>query len=463
MRVLFVYPDFSDGSRGKYCHGLASLSAVLKQGGHSTTLVHIARPLGTSEFESLVQKADPEVMAFSTTSIMFPHAMHYARLARNRVSVPIVFGGIHPTISPEEVIACPEVDMLCVGEGEYPLLDLCDKLSAGEDITRIPNLWIKCNGTVHRNSPRDFIQDLDQLPYPDRALFDYEKLEDARMRRITVIASRGCPYGCSYCCNHKLRSLAGGRYVRFRSAGHVIGEIKQVISDRSVEQVTFHDDILTLNKGWLRQFCREYKAEVNLPFSCNSRVNLLDEEAVVLLKEAGCRWIWMGIESGNDFLRREVLARSISKEQIVRAFALCRKHGIATTSYNMVGLPFEDMSMVLETIKTNVEARPNAVQVSIFFPFYGTELYRLCKAKQLLSEGEVDSVFQRTTLEQSTISPREVAFALRNFRYMVFFLAHSPAMVGRILERLFLKCSPLVSALTALVGLLKPLLRRFRP
>ncbi|MCK4823025.1 radical SAM protein, partial [bacterium] len=264
------------------------------------------------------------------------------------------------------------------------------------------------------------IQDLDELPFPDRTIYDYASLEDAKLNRAVFMASRGCPYNCSYCCNHKLKEISTGQYVRFRSVDNIIKEIQLVTGEHQVKSVTFHDDTLTLKKEWLREFSEKYRQKINLPFICNSRANLLDKEIISLLKNAGCQGISMGIESGNDYIRQTVLNRNINEQQIVNSFGLCKEYNIPAASYNMVGLPFEDLEKILDTIKLNAQIRPTSMQVSIFFPYPGTNIYDVCSKNNFLSDIEVDSYFERTILLQPSISGKQVEFAFRSFKLTVW-------------------------------------------
>jgi anaerobic magnesium-protoporphyrin IX monomethyl ester cyclase len=452
MKVTFVYPDLSLKSQGKFYHGPAFLSAVLKQADHRTSLIHITKPITDEKFLSLISQEKPDLIAFSTTTNMFKAARRYAKLAKNNTEVPIIFGGIHPTIVPEEVISCPEIDMVCVGEGEYALLELCNKMSESKEICSIHNIWVKEDGKIHRNPLRPVIQDLDELPFPDRNIYDYASLEDAKLNRAVFMASRGCPYNCSYCCNHKLKEINSGQYVRFRSVDNIIQEIQLVTREHPVKSVTFHDDILTLKKEWLREFSQEYRQKINLPFICNSRANLLDREIVSLLKSAGCHGINMGIESGNDYIRQKVLNRNITKQQIVRAFGLCKEYNIPVASYNMVGLPFEDLEKIIDTIKLNAQIRPGSMQVSIFFPYPGTKIYEACLKNNFMSDIEVNSYFERTILLQPSISGKKVEFAFRSFKFMVwlyFYLDKLPKGIAKVIERnlekMFLSANSILS------------------
>jgi anaerobic magnesium-protoporphyrin IX monomethyl ester cyclase len=268
---------------------------------------------------------------------------------------------------------------------------------------------------------RPLIEDLDTLPMPDRDIFDPADFCPQQHERGTLMASRGCPYSCTYCSNHVQRGIYPNRkkYVRFRSVDKVIGEIGEIIAADTqgrLRYIRFDDDILTLDPDWFRELTARYRVEVDLPFICNSRVNVLDEETVRLFAEAGCSVICMGIESGNEELRRKVLNRHMSDRDIVRAFRLCREYGIKTVSTNMTSLPDEDLPALLDSIKINALARPHCMQVSTYHPYPSTRLYDYCEERGYLSGRHVDTIFDgRSALDIPAFREQAYAFAKEKF------------------------------------------------
>ncbi|MDR1088238.1 MAG: cobalamin-dependent protein, partial [Coriobacteriales bacterium] len=211
MRVLFVYLDFMIGAGGKYYEGLASLSAMLKQDKHQVDLLHITELLTVDDFTQrlLREYKDADVIGFSATTNVFPHVVEYSESIKKALpNTLVVCGGPHPTLAPEESIAAPGLDVICLGEGEYSLSELCNRLQIGVDFSDIEGLWVKQNGTVYRNPRRPFIQNLDDLPLPDRELFTFEGSADQAMDRLAFMGSRGCPYNCTHCCNHAFKKAA---------------------------------------------------------------------------------------------------------------------------------------------------------------------------------------------------------------------------------------------------------------
>jgi radical SAM superfamily enzyme YgiQ (UPF0313 family) len=202
------------------------------------------------------------------------------------------------------------------------------------------------------------------------------------------MASRGCPYNCSYCCNHALRKVQGAqKYIRYRSVKHVIDELTTILDDFSfIDSFHFDDDILVLDKDWFYEFSSIYRTKIERSYSCNMRPNLLTEELVKMLAESGCDMVQMGLESGNESIRNKVLKRGMSNETIVKALELCKAAGIKVHTNNIVGIPFETPSAVLDTIKMNSRIGPESMEIAIFYPYKSTDLYDLCKKENYLTD-----------------------------------------------------------------------------
>jgi len=441
MKITFIYPDLN---LGKFNFGVGYLSSVLKAHGHHTDLVHLKDYINEETFTQALRQKNPDLIAFSCSTNMFAYTKQLVSWARRCLKdTPIICGGIHPTLCPEEVIGIKDVDMVCVGEGEEALLELCDNLRQGKTIDNIENIWLKKNGNIYRNPVRPLIADLDSLPFPDRDMFTKSALtEDEALNACAVMASRGCPYDCSYCCNHALKNTYQGKgpYVRFKAVSRVMDEIEEILKKHNFDAIIFHDDIMPFRKDWLTDFSKEYKARIGLPFICNLRVDLADQDSLRMLKEAGCIQVCLGIESGNEFIRNAVMRRKISDRQIADAFGLCRKLGIRTKSFNMVGLPFEDMEKILDTIKLNVAVRPDVIQVSIFYPYPKTELFKLCAHKNLISQAKnLVSYFDGSILSLPRMSQEQVYFARKRFVRMYkrySFYKKLPQFIGNFLEKI---------------------------
>ncbi len=352
--------------------GLMSISSYLQSRGHEAQIFIDVK--GTNAFAE-VEAYNPQVIGFSCTTGMHHWGIEFARRYKDsHPHVVSLFGGPHPTFYPK-MIDNPFVDYLCIGEGEEAVDELGRALDGEGAPEEIANLLMKRDGTIIENPVRPLVQNLDTLPFPDRTYYDRYPLT-ARETSKNFISGRGCAYKCNFCANHTLMKLYHGRgkWVRFRTRENIIEEIKQVKSKYPVRFIGFSDDILIVNRKWLYPFLELYKQEIGLPFLSTVRANLVDEDLVVALKEAGCISTVFGVESGVENIRNGVLAKRVKDSHIYESARLFRKHKIHYGTYNMVGLPGETLEDVFETVKMNARIRPDFPWCSVLQPYPGTEI-----------------------------------------------------------------------------------------
>lgn len=431
MRITFVYLDLAADDptySGYFYHGIAYLSAVLKKSGHQTSLVHLTKEIPVEDFQKKIKSLKPDLIGFSATSHMFPFVQKYAAATKEITAVPIICGGVHATLCPEEVLADKNIDMICRGEGELAFLELCQKMEKGEPIENIENIWGKKNGKIYKNRIRPVIVDLNLLPFPDREIFDYPNLNLEKKGVATFMPSRGCPFQCTFCCEYTFRKLYPNpqNYIRFRSPQLTIVEIKETIKKYPfIKFVRFDDDLLFVNRKWVKEFTEMYKKEIGLPFSADMRIDMASEELFTLLKEAGAHLFRFGVESGNDYILKEVLNKGITVTQTKKAFKLAEEKGIKAQAYNMVGVPYEGPKEILDTIKLNAQIEPDISVVSIFYPYRGTRLYEICLEKGFFKEKKNQKIpknyYSYSVLILPTIRREQIEFFYRYFHFLKSF------------------------------------------
>ncbi|MBC8414064.1 radical SAM protein [bacterium] len=402
MKVLFL-------AKFEYYEplGMMCLSSFLKQHGVECFYKDIKFE---KDLPGEIRKIGPDIIAYSITT---GQSKFYQKLnleLKKQFKFLSIFGGPHCTFFPE-LINGEGVDIVCRGEGEYPMLELVQKLESGSDITGISNLWVKVDGKVYKNELMDLIEDLDSLPFPDRGMLD-EYNHFRKMPRKTVMTGRGCPYKCTYCFNHAYNKMykGKGKIVRKRSVDNVMKELQQLKGDYRVNRFQFWDDTFNIDRDWTMEFCEKYGRDVKGPFSVTPRVNLIDEEMGKALKDAGCTTIGTSLESGNEFMRNQVLKRNISEKQTVDACDLFNKYGLHILMGNMLGLPGETIDMAFETMELNIKCKPTYSWVSIFQPFPTTELSDYAIEKGYYSgnfEALDGSFFGRSALNMKDISEIE--------------------------------------------------------
>jgi radical SAM superfamily enzyme YgiQ (UPF0313 family) len=352
--------------------GLMSLSAYIQREGHESRIFVDVQ--GTNAFSD-VEAYNPQIIGFSCTTGMHHWALDFAsRYKTVHPEVTVIIGGPHPTFYPW-IVREPAVDYVCVGEGEEAVVELANAIEGDGDPTRVANIWTAYDDEVIQNAVRPLIHDLDSLPFPDRTYYDRYPIT-ARETSKNFLSGRGCAYKCNFCANHTLMKLYHdkGKWVRFRSKENVIEEIRQVKERYPIRFVGFSDDILIVNRKWLYPFLDLYRQEIGLPFLSTVRANLVDEDLVRALKDAGCFSCVFGIESGVESIRNEVLAKGVKDEHIYTSARLFKKYKIHFGTYNMVGLPDETLEDAFQTVKINAKIRPDFPWCSVLQPYPGTEI-----------------------------------------------------------------------------------------
>ncbi len=347
------------------------LSSYLKLHGHRCELFLAG---GEKDLISAIERANPDIVGTSTITGSHLWSLKIARQLKQSLRVHIILGGPHPTFFPE-VITDPNVDIICRGEGERAILELLNRFDQGKEIHDIKNLWIKENGRIIKNDFGELVSDLDTLPFPDRSLYQkYKFFKKDPIRHL--ITNRGCPYQCSYCFNHQLRSLllGKGRYVRQRSVENVIAELKFLKEEPQVKTIYFGDDTLILSPQWTELFLSRYQKEIKLPFICNIRPESLTEQMAEGLKEAGCVTVQFGVECGKESTRKGLLRKNTSDQDIINAARLLQKYRLKFLTFNMLGLPHETVEDAYKTMEINARIKTSYPRFFIYHPYPRTAL-----------------------------------------------------------------------------------------
>ena len=352
-----------------------------------------------ADFTQAIEEFRPDLLGFSIMTGSHRWATDMARQLKRAHGVQSVFGGAHPTFFPE-FIAEEDVDLLVRGEGEEAMVDILDHIDAGTDYSGVANLSLKRpDGRIIDNPLRNLSRNLDDYPFPDRALYD--SLSGRIDRRVrNVITSRGCPFHCTFCFEDSMRELyAGkGKYVRIREIEKVLEELKILKATTDVQTIYFADDVFGMSRKWLYDFLERYRCEIGLPFICLLRADIVaaNPEYAQKLAEGGCSTAFFGIETGNEQMRNDILKKKLTNQEIRIAAQRLHEAGIPFRSYNIVGLPGESLADALETLKLNIEIGADYPWCSVFMPFPGTELTR--HAIQL---GQLEPGFEFDSLSRS--------------------------------------------------------------
>ncbi|MGE4297107.1 MAG: radical SAM protein [Desulfovibrionaceae bacterium] len=376
MKVLFI--DGLSEKSGQVNLGLGYLAQYVRKR-HDVTIR--ALPYHTTE-ELAAFAGSFDVVGFSSLTSQFRPCLRIAEAIRAaHPHVTIVFGGIHPTAMSEDTLREPCVDFVFQGEAEIGFMRFLDMLEAGgNDFASVPGLvYLDASGAVRKNMP-EFVADLDEVGMP---AWDLLERETTSTKKRNVITSRGCPYTCSYCYNSTMRRNFKFKYRR-RGVASVIEECL-LLRAEGADYINFSDDLFLVNREWLSEFARQWREHVGLPFSCTARPEMVLKNRVSLkeLKDVGLRCVWVGIESGNEAIRRAIFNRKMSNEDIIQAFAIAKGMGLETMSFNLVGVPTEGWKEALDTFRINLKVRPKSCSHYTLMPYPDTAIWHMADAMGL--------------------------------------------------------------------------------
>ncbi|MBC8205392.1 MAG: radical SAM protein, partial [FCB group bacterium] len=261
------------------------------------------------------------------------------------------------------------------------------------DYTKVESLWVKHNGSIVQNNVRCLQTDLDKFAFPARDIY-YQFPEPRNSRMRVAVTARGCPYACTYCYNYKIKELYKQypvSHLRHRSVGNVIEEIIGIRDNYRIEYIYFGTDCFTTKKDWVLEFSEKYRKQVGIPFLASTRPETANPEVCQALKAANCIAMYMGIESGNDEIRRTLLNRKMTDERIIAASRYIHEAGLHLATFNMMLLPGETIDQALDTMRINQKCKTNYTWVAIFQPFPRTKLADYAIEKGYF-DGDYDSL-----------------------------------------------------------------------
>jgi len=373
-----------------------------------------------------IYKLGPALVGISVMSAFFDVASEITGRIKELDSAPLVlWGGIHPTIRPEQ---CLEVaDVVCVGEGEEAVVELAMALRDKADISSIKNLWMR----GHNNELRPLIQDLDSLPFAScsrdqkyivekRRMQPYDYNKVVHREGFRFMTSRGCPFGCAYCANSFLRAAykGKGRYLRQRSVDNVIQELVHLKNRYRLGLIHFFDDVFAVDFEWTREFCEKYKEKVGGPFWCYCQPRATDEKTLLLLKDVGLVQVQIGIQSGSERIRRDYFKRYDTNNDILRSVNTLCNVGVAWGCDLIVDNPAEKAEDYQQTAQLLSRfPRPFSANIVTLTHFPEYELTRRFLAEGKIREEDVEDQmskgFKHSKWDFGLDPQRAIAFFVR--------------------------------------------------
>lgn len=414
--VTLVYPYFQPSNDNSIFRfpplGLGYIAAHLKKYNLTVELVDCTF-LSQKEALERIRRSDPKIIGISTMFSMKSKALEFAKALRNNCEL-LVAGGPLPTSNPECFQS--EFDVVVLGEGEETMLELVQKAEKGEDFAKVKGIQYrtKNTGKVKRTPPREFIKNLDSIPFPARDLFDNEAYQRHYKQNFgytttSVMTSRGCPFTCDFCS----RPVFGNRF-RTRSAENIVDEVEKV-QELGYDRIWFADDCFTLNRKRLIDICDEItRRGIGISWECLSRVDTIDSETATKMREAGCIRLYFGIESGNDQVLR-LMQKQITTNQARRAVITAKHSGIQVGAFFIIGYPNETDQTILDTVKFASSLPLDYLSFTMPYPIPGTPLYERVKDKMTVNDWEEPKnphLIKHKLLYHSDFSETKLKFAI---------------------------------------------------
>ncbi len=396
--------------------GISYIASTLKNVGHSVRMF-VGDSVTTPDdmIGNYLRDAKPRMFCFTAVSTQYPIVRDFARYIKSvDPSILVAIGGSHTTLMPEDVIKDECFDVICIGEGEAAILTLAERVEAEEPWGEIPNMWVRDpeTGEVIKTPPRSFNMELDELPAIDRQIWDpWITFPD---RNVPVLVGRGCPFRCTYCSNHKLQAVAPGKYVRFRSPENVIAEIKSLRTRyHDMRSVYLEVETITSNMRYamtffeaLRDFNSQFDKNEKIQFgiNCTLTTALISKTErfhafAKLLKDANVSFANVGLESGSQRVRDEVLRRpKYSNDSFEEFVRVMKENGLDVNVFVLMGVPGETLEDFKETVMVCRATQPTLIYLSIFYPYPGTDLHEVAMNHRMLPDGLRDNpvVAERT-------------------------------------------------------------------
>lgn len=410
MRVLLIQPPwygFQNIVSTRLYLGLAYLAAVLEKNGDKVTIFN-----GETFFDFTKKQSEnivideeaylknfspahpvyqkilsaaidfkPDIVAISFMTANSTSAYILAKMFKERFpGLPLLAGGLHPTLLPDEPFNRGVFDYVIRGEGEETIIELVEAIKSKKDVSSILGLSYRKNGQIVHNGSRPFIENLDNLPFP--AFHLMHEAEKHRYACTGITSSRGCPFECIYCAS----KLLWTRAVRFRTPANVVAEIKNRHERLGITSFAFGDDTFTLRPAFVEEFCRlVLDLDFKIKWHCDTRGDTLNLPLLKLMNKAGCEHIYLGLESGSPKIQK-LIKKNINSDKVGAAVKMARQAGIETTVYFMVGFPDETEEDIWESINAMKRLNPDHALWSILTPYPGTEVWRIVEERGLVGE-----------------------------------------------------------------------------
>lgn len=389
--------------------------------------VHFKSSNFIDDFKAKVAQFQPDLIGVTAVEDTWPQACALIESVRE-YPAPVIVGGVFASLTPAIPISHPDVDMICVGEGEHAITEVATALMKGEDYSKILNLWVKKEREVVKNPMRPPV-DLDDVPFGDFDLFEkerfYRPMQGSVVRMLPIETDRGCPYTCRFCEAPSIVAMykegTGQHYFRRKSWDKVEEEILLYIEKYNAEYVYFNaETFLAMSRTEFDKFCTMYE-NIRIPFWMQTRVETISEHHVQELERVGCNRISIGLEHGNEEFRNNIVGKGFSNQQIIDVFKILDQSSVPVTINNIIGFPDETRELIFDTIELNRLLGTDSVNCFVFTPFKGSAMYEDTVAKGYLDPGAKTAYITDSILTMPTITKEEIMGLVRTFSLYVKF------------------------------------------
>jgi len=365
--------------------GLAYIGAVLEENDVKVTILDApALDMDCQGYQRELANKHVDLLGVQTTTPTIKQALTVGKITKELYpECMVTMGGYHATFMPEQVLRENDfVDVVVRNEGEFATLELVDAIENEKPLRNIDGINYRDGDRLVQTPKRRPIEDLDALPFPARHLLPMSEymLFGRKQVLATMICSRGCPMGCSFCAS----SAMHGRRVRFRSPENAVREMEQVVDEYKVRMVGFMDDTFTLFPKWVHSFCTGIISRgIDVVWGCTARVDRFNKELLSQMWKAGCRTLLFGVESGNQTILDNV-QKGTKVGQAKRAFKTAKDIGMHTIASMTLGMPGENKTTIDETIGFAKQVNPDYALFSLATPYPGTKFYELASKMGLI-------------------------------------------------------------------------------
>jgi anaerobic magnesium-protoporphyrin IX monomethyl ester cyclase len=414
VTVTLVYPYFQPSNDNSIFRfpplGLGYIAAHLKKHDISVQLIDCTF-MNQEEALEKIRLSEPKIIGMQVVYSIREKAIRMAELLKKECEL-LVAGGPLPTSNPEDFL--PYFDVVAIGEGEQTMFELVNAMQNGGSLMDVKGIVFKEKGRIIVTPARDFIKDLDNVPFPSRELFDNRAYENYYQRNFgytttSVMTSRGCPFQCHFCS----RPVFGNRF-RSRTAPNIAEEV-EAVRRLGYERVWFADDCFTLDRKRLLEICNELiHRHVNIGWECLSRVDTVDLEVAAKMKQAGCVRVFFGLESGNDSILK-IMKKQATIKQAKDAVYAFRKVGIQVGAFFILGYPGENGKTILDTVKFASSLPLDYLSFTFPYPIPGTELFDKVKQRMISEEWQEPEnlhLIKHKLLFDSPFSETKLKFAV---------------------------------------------------